>query len=219
MRAYRADRSTGAPSDRNLGGLAIASAERYDAIVTPETAAIQRYASEVGELWSGLSRTLVRLDRLAGAPAQLAEERGLAELHGLQYRLHVASEDAAGLSPPEDVESAHTELAAALAAARDATGELVQAVESEGEDAISPRIHLWRGALFRVRLARLRLDSQEHALPAESEPLRTVLVPAFALAMSLGGTIAFVVGAVTRTWPCSAAGAAALMASVAVYRR
>jgi len=194
-------------------------AERYDADLTPETAAIQRYASEVGELWSGLSRTLGRLDRLAGAPAQLAEEHGLAELHALQYRLHVAGEDAAGLSPPEDVESAHAELAAALAAARDATGELVQAVELEGEDAITPRIHLWRGALFRVRLARLRLESQEHTLPADDEPVRAALVPAIALALTIGGTIAFVFGAMTRSWPFSAAGAAALMASVAVYRR
>jgi hypothetical protein len=198
--------------------LVTAPGERYDADLTPETAATQRYASEVGELWSGLSRTLVRLDRLAGAPAQLAEEHGLAELHALQYRLHIAGEDAAGLSPPEDVESAHAELAAALAAARDATGELAEALEMQGGEAIGPRIHLWRGALFRVLLARLRLDSQERALPDDDDPAHGALVPALALALALGGTIAFVFGAVTSRWPFTAVGAAALMASVAVGR-
>jgi hypothetical protein len=173
----------------------------------------------VGELWSGLSRTLVQLERLADSPLQLTEERGLEELHSLQYQLHMAGEDASGLSPPEDVESAHAELAAALTAARDATGEFAQALTFEGAAAIGPRIHLWRGALFRVRLARSRLDDRKSVQPEDAEPDAALLAPAIALALALGGTIAFVVGAVTSRWPFSVAGAGALVASLVVYRR
>src|SRR5437762_2490057 len=90
-------------------------------------------------------------------PAVLDDERVLDTLKQLQYRLHVASEDAYGISPPTGVEPVHAELAAALAGARDATAELVEALEEDGLDAALFYLHEWRGALFRVRLARLRL--------------------------------------------------------------
>ena len=62
-----------------------------------------------------------------------------------------------GLSPPIAAAPAHTELAAALAGARDATGDVVEAVDLTGSRGVDVMLHEWRGALFRVRLARLRL--------------------------------------------------------------
>ena len=44
-----------------------------------------------------------------------------------------------------------------LAAARDATAEVAEALTDQGAEAIEPLLPEWRGALFRVRLARLRL--------------------------------------------------------------
>ena len=40
--------------------------------------------------------------------------------------------------------------------ARDATGEVVEAVDAWGAEAVEPLVYEWRGALFRVRLARLQ---------------------------------------------------------------
>ena len=117
----------------------------------------ERYATQVGALWSGLARTLAELERLAADPAGLDDEDTLGSLKQLQYRLHLASEQAYGISPPSGVEPVHAELAAALAGARDATAELVEALEEDGLDAALTCLHEWRGALFRVRLARLRL--------------------------------------------------------------
>src|SRR4051812_8460220 len=106
-------------------------------------------------LWPGLSDTLTRLDRLAGDPEAIGGARDLASLRRLQYSLHLASEHAYGVEPPAGAATAHAELADALACARDATAEVVDAVET-GDD-VAALFHEWRGALFRVRLGRLRL--------------------------------------------------------------
>src|ERR1700730_5254206 len=117
----------------------------------------ERYATQVGALWSGLARTLFELEQLAADPVQLDEEDSLELLRRLQYHLHSASERAYGFAPPAGIESVHDELAAALAGARDATAELLDAVDEGGAEAALLCVHEWRGALFRVRLARLRL--------------------------------------------------------------
>jgi hypothetical protein len=62
----------------------------------------------------------------------------------------------------------HDELAAALADARDVTAEVAEASTEGGADAVSPLLWEWRGALFRVRYARLRLDGAR--LPAPPAP-------------------------------------------------
>lgn len=188
--------------------------------MVPEAQAGERYASAVGELWSGLARTLARLDVLAADPERLADEDGVEELRRLQYRLHSASEDAVGLSPPAEAEPAHSELAAALADARDATGELAESVELDGLAEVERRLYEWRGALFRVRLARLRLAGAERSRPPvrEQQQQQGLAAPLAALALSLGGTAAFLVGATVGPWPLWACGALALCSSLIVYR-
>jgi hypothetical protein len=186
--------------------------------VLPETQAEERYACAVGELWSGLARTLRRLEGLAASPERLAELAGLDELRRLQYRLHAASQEVLGLSPPAAAASAHDELASALADARDATGELAEDVELDGLAAAEARIYEWRGALFRVRLARLRLDGSRPVPAPEPEQLPGLAAPISALVLSLGGTSAFLLGATIGPWPLWACGALALCASLLVYR-
>jgi len=186
--------------------------------VVPEAQATQRYTFAVGELWNGLARTLGRLETLAGARERLADDDGLEELRLLQYRLHVASEHAVGLSPPAASASAHGELAAALLDARDATGELAEALSLEGLSAVESGIYEWRGALFRVRMARLELSGASCSSPAEPAEPSGRLAPVAALALTVGGAAAFVVGATVGPWPLWAFGAAALCSSLLVYR-
>src|SRR4051812_23116935 len=107
----------------------------------------------MGELWSGLARTLTVLDRLAAEPERLDEDETPDLLRRLQYTLHAVGERVYGLAPPPGTEGAHRELWAALAGARDATGEIVDALEEDGLHAAELLVHEWRGALFRVRLA------------------------------------------------------------------
>ena len=107
-------------------------------------------------LWAQLSGMLVReQDGVPRFGVAMAED--VSDRRRLQYRLHTASESALGLSPPVAAEPAHTELAAALTGARDATGDVVEAADVHGARGVDALLHEWRGALFRVRLARLRL--------------------------------------------------------------
>jgi len=186
--------------------------------VLPEAQSRERYTTAVGELWSGLSRTLAQLETLAATPERVPDGAALDELRRLQYRLHSASEDAVGLTPPALAASAHDELAAALRDARDATGELVETVELYGTEAVEARIYQWRGALFRVRLARLRLAEPQAPRAPAAEQLPGLVAPAAALVLSLGGTVAFLVGATVGPWPIWACGAVALCSSLLIYR-
>jgi hypothetical protein len=179
----------------------------------------ERYATQVGALWSGLARTLTELERLAADPEELDDDQVLASLKRLQYRLHVSSEDAFGISPPTGVEPVHAELAAALAGARDATAELVEALEEDGLDAALMCLHEWRGALFRVRLARLRLTVPAAPAPAAPRPqVRDWRAPLLALLLAIGGTAAFVGGAASDFWPVWAAGLVAVGGAFISYK-
>jgi hypothetical protein len=170
-------------------------------------------------LWSGLARTLGSLDRLAAEPAQLEDDDVRATLARLQYRLHVASEHAYGLAPPTGVEPVHAELAAALAGARDATAELAEAFDEDGLDAAMLCVPEWRGALFRVRLARLRLAAPVDATPLPPvEPKGRRGAAVIASALMLAGSIAFVGGAVGSLWPLWAFGIALVCASFVAYK-
>jgi hypothetical protein len=185
------------------------------------TSTTEEYSSAMAELWGGLSRNLSLLDRLAADPDSLTADDAGARLQRLQYSLHTASEEAYGLDPPGDAEPLHQELTWALGGARDATAEVAEALDEQGLDGVAPLLHEWRGALFRVRLARLRLSAPKPAPEpaAEREPQASELTrPLVAALLALGGALAFAVGAVLALWPVWVAGIVAVTASVLWYR-
>jgi hypothetical protein len=138
----------------------------------------------------------------------------------LQYRLHLASEHAFGVDPPAGAETAHAELAAALASARDATAEVAESLDEQGLVGVEPLVPEWRGALFRVRLARLRLATPPASKRSIADlPLdESVARPLAAFLLALLGALAFVAGATLGLWPAWAGGLVAVCVSVLVYR-
>jgi hypothetical protein len=187
--------------------------------VAARTGTNQLYAAELGELWADLLRTLTRLDVVAAEPDRLDADGAERTLRRLQYALHVSSEHVVGLQSPPGGETAHAELEAALAAARDATAEVADAVSVFGAAGVEPLLHEWRGALFRVRLARMRLapPPKPPAAISSDEP-HSLVRPLLAFLLALFGAIGFVGGATTAIWPVWAAGLVAVCASVLVYR-
>ena len=173
----------------------------------------QRYASKIAGLWRGLSDAIVELEHIAADPlARLSDPDELDGLPRLQYTLHAASEIVAGIAPPADAETSHAELASALAGARDATADVAEAVAFGGAEAAEPLVWEWRGALFRVRLARLRL------VPVPEKPVATdeesARVAAYAVALTLAGAIVVGLGALLGEWPLAAAGLTLLACSL-----
>ena len=188
-------------------------------VVTAQTGTEQVYAEELGELWTDLRRTLSRLDGVAAEPDLLDEGDTAFALRRLQYSLHVSFEHVAGFSPPPGCETAHAELGAALAAARDATAEVAEAASVAGAAGVEPLLHEWRGALFRVRLARLRLAPRPaHPVQGAKEEHDGILRPLLAFLLALAGAVAFVGGAATGLWPVWALGMLAVCGSVLAFR-
>jgi hypothetical protein len=175
----------------------------------------QSYATTIAGLWDGLARALAELDALAADPETLSAAR----LPALQYALHTAGERIAGLTPPEGAEAVHEELAAAVADARDATADVADTVDAYGEAAAAPLVWEWRGALFRVRLARRRLL---HPEPLPADPLRPSLSTPRRAVMSIAlictAAIALVAGALVGHWALVAAGVLALFGGMLVQR-
>ena len=172
----------------------------------------ERYASALAGLWESLSTTLARLDAVAVDMRSL--DAAAEKLPVLQNRLHWAGELIAGIEPPAGSERAHAELAVALRCARDATGEMREALELEGVSGAWRRVHEWRGALFNVRLARRRLEAGSAAPEKRVERIAGFnWRPALALVLVLAGTVAFTAGAVTGLWPVWAVGLALVGAS------
>jgi len=190
--------------------------------VRPVVASGQRegYAAALTDLWKRLSWALTELESIAGDPAELFDEDSVLDrLPALQYALHAASELALGLRPPAGAEIAHAELAAALAGARDATAEIAEVLEHGGGIAAEPLLPEWRGALFRVRLARLRVATPK-PLPAEleTEPEPTPRGDALAATiLVLSGATVFATGATLQLWPVWALGLALFASGVLVY--
>jgi hypothetical protein len=181
----------------------------------------QSYASAMAGLWGRLSRVLARLESIASRPdEELADEHVIESMPALQYALHTASELALGIDPPMGSEWAHHELASALEDARDATAEVSEAAEHGGPEAAAALVHEWRGALFRVRLAQMRLARTPLEAPAPVPPAtrhedRAALV---ATSLVLLGTFVVTCGAVVGLWPVWAAGIALVAAGFFVYR-
>ena len=164
--------------------------------------------------WSGLASTLHGLEALAADSHRLDEET-VDALRLLQYRLHWSSEALAGVEPPAGVREGHEELADALAEARDATGDIAEAIDLRGREGADALLLEWRGSLFRVRLARMRLTSR----PANaSEPAVFPAAAAAATALTFLGVAAFVAGAVLILWPLWAVGLGLVAGGYLAYR-
>lgn len=191
--------------------------------MTPESGTTDRYATAMGELWTGLARTLRRLEVVAGEPDRLEDDAAIVALQRLQYRLHVACEHAYGLHPPATAEHAHADLAGALAAARDATADVVEAAGLGGAVAVEPLVPEWRCALFAVRLARLHLAEPVAASPpAQAQPEAEhgggFARPLAAFLLALVGALAFAIGATLGEWPVWIAGLVGVIGSLVAYR-
>jgi hypothetical protein len=177
------------------------------------------YASELDGLWSDLRRTLRRLDEIASRPEdELVYEETPDELARLQYALHLAGERAYGIEPPSGAEPQLHELADALAEARDATAEVADAVDDGGAGAAHELVPEWRGALFRVRLARLRLEGRRTPPPPPSEPEPGLAAPLAGLLLAVAGASLFVLGATLGAWPLWVGGVLAVLAGLLVHR-
>lgn len=171
------------------------------------------------ELWAGLARALPRLDVAAANPQSLDTEDAALTLRRLQYALHLSAEHAYGLEAPAAEASAHAELTDALVCARDATADVAEAVSIWGADGAEPLLLEWRGALFRVRLARTRLATPSPArVPEERADDAGIRAPLVAFALALGGALAFVAGATLALWPVWLAGIVAVCVSIVAYR-
>jgi hypothetical protein len=191
--------------------------------VRPGVASGQRegYAAALTGLWKRLGRALTELEAIAADPEQLFDEDEVLErLPRLQYALHAAAELVVGLRPPAGAEAAHAELAAALAGARDATAEVAELLEFGGSTAAEALLPEWRGALFRVRLARLRVATPT-PLPAEEVPEPELPVGGAsaltATLLALAGALVFALGASVELWPVWALGLALFAGGLLVY--
>jgi hypothetical protein len=190
--------------------------------VRPGVAIGQRegYVAALTGLWKRLAWALAELEAIAADPNELYDEESVLDrLPPLQYALHAASELAVGLRPPVGGETAHAELASALAGARDATAEIVEALDHAGAVVAETLVPEWRGALFRVRLARLRVATPR-PLPAElvAEPEPPARGDALAATMlALSGAAVFAAGATLELWPVWALGLALFASGLLVY--
>jgi hypothetical protein len=188
-----------------------------------------QYAAAVADLWEGLGTALTRLERIAEAPPQRVLEDAWDELPSLQYHLHEGAELALGFQPPPGARAIHEELVAALVQARDATAQVLLAADAYDDDLVEQSLPEWRGALFRVRLARLRaLERLSVPLRLEREPRaepelksgtmgsRAAAIAATCLAIA--GAMLFTAGAVLAAWPVWAAGLALFAGGFVLFR-
>jgi hypothetical protein len=149
-------------------------------------------------LWIDLRFTLSRLDSLAADPDALLDD-GVA-LPALQYELHRAGELVAGLEPPEDTEPLHEELADALAEARDLTAEIVESLRA-GPEALRALVWEWRGALFRVRFARVRLERPRATIEASvARAPKARTPPPLTAGLVAAGSLLVLVAALLGLW-------------------
>jgi hypothetical protein len=154
----------------------------------------------MGGLWLDLELTLARLDALAADQDRLLDDRNC--LPGLQYDLHRAAEVVNGLMPPPGSAVVHEEVAQALAEARELTAEVSEALACGGTEAAAPLVWEWRGVLFRVRFARLRLERPrlQPAPAPEPAPVGTVARQVVAATAVAVGSVLVLVAALLGLW-------------------
>jgi hypothetical protein len=170
------------------------------------------YVAAILGLWRDLELTLDRLDELADVPAQQLEHEAPTDLARLQYRLHAASEAVLELAPPAEAMEAHRDLADALVGAREATAAVAGALEDG--DPLDGFQYEWRGALFRVRLARMEL-----AREGRSGVRRIPWTRVHGGALLATAVAAVAVGAHASAWSVVAAGVVAIAAGVLLLVR
>lgn len=166
----------------------------------------------VADLWDRLGTGLTRLERVSEASPSTIVAEARDELPTLQYSLHATAELAHGIEPPPAAADAHRELVLALAQARDATADIAEAAEDDDEELVEALVPEWRGALFRVRLARLhalessplRVTEETPPEAPEAPPVSRMAIAATALVLT--GALLFTAGAVLAAWPLWAAG-------------
>jgi hypothetical protein len=188
----------------------------------------QAYTAAVTDLWERVGTALTRLERVADSSSEELVDDHVEELPTLQYALHQGAELAVGIDAPDMAATLHAELVAALAEARDATADVAYASETGDPEAVEHLLPEWRGALFRVRLARLRALERSKAIAAEqprrSSPGRsdrtdrTAVSAIVATVLILGGAFLFTAGAVLVAWPVWAAGLALVAGGFILYR-
>jgi hypothetical protein len=185
------------------------------------------YTAAVTDLWERVGTALTRLERIAESPSEDFLEAHADELPGLQYSLHAGAELALGIDAPLSAEALHAELVAALAEARDATAEVAFALDNAEPETVEALLPEWRGTLFRVRLARLRVlersreAGRERAVAREattSRSSRSGVSAIVATVLILGGAFLFTAGAVLVAWPIWAAGLALFAGGFVLYR-
>jgi hypothetical protein len=160
------------------------------------------------------------LERFAADPEErLSDQAAVDSLPHLQYVLHETGERALAIDPPAGAEAAHAELASALTEARDITAEVHDIVMNDGPAAVQSLVYEWRGALFRVRLARMRLHRPpEQAPPADEEPDLRPRASLFATLLVIAGAALLAAGASLALWPVWGVGLAFVAAACLVYR-
>lgn len=160
---------------------------------------------------------MLELERVAAQPADRLDDSDLA---GLQYALHRAAELVHGLAPPRDALGAHLELADALECARDATAYVADALDEGGLPAAEPLVWEWRGALFRIRLARRQAVERRprSPRPAVAEPAG-IAGPIAGFLAVVAGVALVVTGALSELWPLWTAGIAVVLAAVPLSGR
>jgi hypothetical protein len=185
------------------------------------------YTAAVTDLWERVGTALTRLERIAESPADDLVDAHTGELPGLQYSLHAGAELALGIDAPPSAASLHAELVAALGEARDATAEVAYALDNADAETVEALLPEWRGTLFRVRLARLRVLERSRAAgreqaatrgSAERRATRSGVSAVVATALILGGAFLFTAGAVLVAWPIWAAGLALFAGGFVLYR-
>ena len=186
------------------------------------------YTAAVTDLWERVGTALTRLERIAESPSEQLVEAHADDLPSLQYSLHAGAELALGIDAPPAAASLHAELVAALGEARDATAEVAFALDNAEPETVDALLPEWRGTLFRVRLARLRViessraAGREQAAAQEPSPGRRVtrsgVSAIVATALILGGAFLFTAGAVLVAWPIWAAGLALFAGGFVLYR-
>jgi hypothetical protein len=168
----------------------------------------ESYEAAIAGVWTDLRTTLHRLEVLAADPDEsLARDDAPERLGGLQYSLHRSAELVTGLAPPLEAETAHEELTSALTDARDATAEIAYVLEVDDAEGAKPYVYEWRGALFRVRLAQLRLSSpvtkSAVTTPPHGSAARRVVV---GWTLVAAGALVLGAGAISGIWLLAAVG-------------